>query len=112
MPKTETYSDPWDALEDDPGKRAVLKLKSALMMDIRRELVAATRAPAVPSLEESWAAYQKTMKYIQEGRMAKLSLEELICFAVSIGLDMDRLITVRKHPATEAAKAALKETLS
>ena len=82
--KVEVFDNVWDAIEDDPGMRENLKLRSELMValtrHIRRECL--TQAQAAKTL----GVTQPRISNLMRGKINAFSLDLLVRMATMAGL--------------------------
>jgi predicted XRE-type DNA-binding protein len=82
--KVETYENVWDALEDDPGERECLKLRSMLMFELERHIKCQkwTQAQAARYL----GVTQPRVSNLVRGKINAFSLDLLVKMAATAGL--------------------------
>jgi predicted XRE-type DNA-binding protein len=82
--KVEVFDNVWDALEDDPGIRENLKLRSELMVALTRHIKrdAWTRAEAAKLL----GVTQPLISNLMHGKVNSFGLDMLVKMAAAAGL--------------------------
>ena len=74
----------WDALEEDPVKRANLKLRSGLMIEINAKLDRDGQRQA--DIAEQLKTTQPRVSALRKGKISDFRLDMLIDFATRLGL--------------------------
>ena len=82
--KVETFDNVWDAIEDDPGIRENLKLRSELMVALTRHIKREkwTQAKAAKLL----GVTQPRISDLMRGKINSFGLDMLVKMAVAAGL--------------------------
>jgi predicted XRE-type DNA-binding protein len=82
--KSERFENVWDALEDDPAERERLKMRSALLTALRRQIEGwkVTQSEAAKRL----VVTQPRLNDLLKGRFNKFSLGALFDLATRAGL--------------------------
>ena len=82
--KVEAFENVWDALEDDPGIRENLKLRSELMIQIERHIKREkwTQVEAAKRL----GVTQPRISNLMRGKINSFGLDMLVKMAVAAGL--------------------------
>ncbi len=93
MTKVQKFESVWDALEEAPGAAANMRLRSELMIALRRQIDSwdATQAAAARKL----ALTQPRLNDLLQGHIEKFSLDALFNLAARAGLT----IRVEVRPA-------------
>ncbi len=80
---SETFSNVWDALEDDQAERETLKIKSRLMMDIERRIKTQglTQIKAARLLGVS----QPRISDLVNGKLDRFTIDMLITMLAKLG---------------------------
>jgi predicted XRE-type DNA-binding protein len=91
--KIEAFDNVWDAIEDDPGIRENLKLRSELMVALTRRIKREgwTQAKAAKLL----GVTQPRISNLMRGKINAFSLDLLVGMATAAGLR----VTMRVHKA-------------
>ena len=84
--KARMYKSVWDALEDSPEPAVNMRLRSELMIALRRQVEAwhTTQAQSARRLRIT----QPRLNDLLRGRIAKFSLDALVALAEPAGLDV------------------------
>ena len=84
---SENFNSVWDALFDDPGEKAVLKIKSRLMDDIRhylkREGLTQERAA------EKLGISQPRISDISTGKISRFTIDALVGILAKAGIEIE-----------------------
>jgi predicted XRE-type DNA-binding protein len=100
--KVERFESVWDAIEDDPAERERLKMRSALLIALRRKVESwkTTQAEAAKLL----GITQPRLNDLIKGRFNKFSLGALFDLATRAGLKVK--LTIEDGRAKPKAKRA------
>jgi predicted XRE-type DNA-binding protein len=100
--KVERFGGVWDAIEDDPAERERLKMRSALLIALRRKVESwkTTQAEAAKLL----GITQPRLNDLIKGRFNKFSLGALFDLATRAGLKVK--LTIEDGRAKPKAKRA------
>lgn len=79
-----TFSNVWDALEDDPIKRENLKLRSQLMIEINLKIDEDRKTQK--ELAEILETTQPRVSALRKGKINDFRLDMLVDFATRLGL--------------------------
>ena len=86
MTKVQEFKSVWDALEDDPVRAQNLKLRSALMIEIREKLseleITQTKAAEVLCIS------QPRVSALLQGKIGKFRLDSLVDMAHRLDLNV------------------------
>ena len=86
MSKNQNFKSVWDALEDDPIRAQNLKLRSALMIEIREKLgeleITQTKAAEVLCIS------QPRVSALLQGKIGKFRLDSLVDMAHRLDLNV------------------------
>lgn len=102
--KIERFDSVWDAIEDDPAERERLKMRSALLMALRRKIESwkITQGEAAKRLEIT----QPRLNDLLNGRFNKFSLGALFDLATRAGLKVKLSIDDAGKKAKASKRAA------
>ena len=86
----ETFSNVWDALEDDQAERETLKIKSRLMMDIEQRIKTQglTQIKAARLLGVS----QPRISDLVNGKLDRFTIDMLITMLAKLGLHVELVL--------------------
>jgi len=84
---SETFTNVWDALEDDPAERESLKIKSRLVIDIEQRIKALglTQAQAAKLMGIS----QPRVSDVVNGKIDRFTIDMLITMLIRLGLHVE-----------------------
>lgn len=87
---SETFTNVWDALEDDPAERESLKVKSQMMIDIGQHIkkIGITQAQAAQKLGVS----QPRVSDLVNGKIDRFTIDMLITMSARLGLHVELII--------------------
>ena len=87
---SETFSNVWDALEDDQAERETLKIKSRLMMDIEQRIKTQglTQIKAARLLGVS----QPRISDLVNGKLDRFTIDMLITMLAKLGLHVELVL--------------------
>jgi len=87
---TETFTNVWDALEDDPATRESLKVKSQMMIDIEQHIksLGITQAQAAQKLGVS----QPRISDLVNGKIDRFTIDMLITMLARLGLHVELIL--------------------
>ena len=84
---SETFTNVWDALEDDPAERESLKIKSRLVIDIEQRIkgLGLTQAQAAKLMGIS----QPRVSDVVNGKIDRFTIDMLITMLIRLGLHVE-----------------------
>ena len=85
------FTSVWDALEDDPVKQVIMKLRSQLMIEINAKLGQCGENQA--DLAERLQITQPHVSALRKGKINEFRLDMLVDFAIRLGLSVTIDIT-------------------
>lgn len=88
----------WDAIEDDPIEKQVMKFRSELMICINQILDDSSMTQT--QMAELFGTSQPRVSDLRNGKISEFKLEALLKIAVILGADMSLQVNA---PETEAA---------
>jgi predicted XRE-type DNA-binding protein len=89
---SQRFKNVWDAIEDDPIKRASLKMRSQLMIEINSKIDEGRKTQS--ELAETLETTQPRISALRKGKMHKFSLDMLVDFASRLGLNVSLDVAV------------------